>query len=198
MQDATAPKPAPRPAKPGKDKDSKKQKGLAAEVAALRVDVDALKTELRARGGKPEAAPSAEAGAIEAHLEAELSCSTDAAVLYAFAYRTAGGDGPGATVTGSRHVCPLPEILRAADDRVARIGYALSSPPKVALVRSLLTDGPQSAAQLGEKAGLSTGSLYHHLRELAHAEVIHQTGRNRYGLTSLGQHAALLLFTLAS
>ena len=195
MQDATPSRLAPRPAKPGKDKDSKKQKGLAAEVAALRVDVDALKTEMRARGGKLQAAPSAEADAIEAHLEGELSASTDASVLYAFAYRA---DGSGTTVTGSRHVCPLPEILRAGDDRVARIGYALSSVPKVALVRSLLTEGPQSAAQLGEKAGLSTGSLYHHLRELAHAEVIHQTGRNRYGLTALGQHAALLLFTLAS
>lgn len=84
------------------------------------------------------------------------------------------------------------------DTRAARLGYAFSSAPKIALLRLMLTDGAQTAAQLGEKARLSTGSLYHHLRELVHAEVIATESRSRYALTPYGRRAVLLLFTLAA
>ena len=67
----------------------------------------------------------------------------------------------------------------------------------MALLRLLWEGGEQSAAQLGEKAGLTTGSLYHHLRELIYADIIAQESRNRYRLTPLGRRATLLLFTLA-
>jgi DNA-binding HxlR family transcriptional regulator len=88
-------------------------------------------------------------------------------------------------------------LLETDDSTVARFGYALSSAPKIALVRYLLEEGEQSAAQLGEKTGLTTGSLYHHLRELIHTEIIVQSSRNRYALTPQGRRAVLLLFALA-
>jgi hypothetical protein len=92
----------------------------------------------------------------------------------------------------------LSRLLSVADEgRVARLAYALSSAPKVSLVRILLEEGRQTAAYLGEKTGLSTGSLYHHLRELIHAEAVAQAGRNRYTLTPSGRRTALLLFALA-
>lgn len=87
----------------------------------------------------------------------------------------------------------LPDISDAA---VARLGYAFSSVPKVALLRLLYKGGEQSAAELGEQAGLTTGSLYHHLRELIHAGVIEQSSRNRYALTSTGRHAVYTLFAV--
>lgn len=83
------------------------------------------------------------------------------------------------------------------DAEVARLGYAFSSPQKVSLIRLLLTGGEQSAAQLGEQANLTTGSLYHHLRELIHADVLVQETRNRYALSDRGRRAALALASLA-
>lgn len=103
------------------------------------------------------------------------------------------------TLTALDNPQRLKETLAAADDaRVMRLGYALSSGPKVALIRILLEENGQTAAFLGQKTGLSTGSLYHHLRELIHAEAVVQEERNRYALTTAGRNAALLLFTLAA
>lgn len=179
-------------------KEGRKEKNLAADVAALRADVDALKAALEVRAASvPATVVSAESEALEHQMRAALVAPSDAALVYAFAYRVERNDEAVATTSGAHPVSSLADVLRAPDERIARISYAFSSLPKVALVRSLLATGPQSAAQLGEKARLSTGSLYHHLRELVHAEVIHQTGRNQYALTPLGHQTALLLFALA-
>lgn len=84
------------------------------------------------------------------------------------------------------------------DNAVARVAYAFSSAPKVALVRHLLLSEELSAADLGEKASLTTGSLYHHLRELIHSGVVIQANRNRYALSEMGKQIALAVFTLAT
>lgn len=92
---------------------------------------------------------------------------------------------------------PDQAALRSVDTaQAARLGYAFSSVPKIALIRMLLENGEQTAAQLGEGAGLTTGSLYHHLRELVHAEVAYQSSRNRYALTPLGRRTALVFLAL--
>jgi DNA-binding transcriptional ArsR family regulator len=159
----------------GKDKEKKAKddpaallRRLAEEVAALRADVEAVKSSGSAP--VPEASrqpsPSAKAGGVSG-----LLTTLD------------GEDGRS-----------LPTV---EDSQVAKLGYALSSAPKVALLRLLWEGGEQSAAQLGEKAGLTTGSLYHHLRELIYADIIAQESRNRYRLTPLGRRTVLLLFTLA-
>jgi DNA-binding HxlR family transcriptional regulator len=84
------------------------------------------------------------------------------------------------------------------DNAIARVAYAFSSAPKVSLVRHLLLSEELSAAELGERAGLTTGSLYHHLRELIHSGVVTQANRNRYSLSEMGKRLALSIFSLAT
>jgi len=89
------------------------------------------------------------------------------------------------------------QIEKVTDDAAALLGYALSSPQKVSLLRALLGHESESAAALGTAASLTTGSLYHHLRDLMHAGLIGQAGRNRYHITPRGQKTLLLLLALA-
>jgi hypothetical protein len=167
----------------GKDKEKKAKddptalllRRLAEEVAALRADVEAVKSSA-GQAAAPAVGVSAPATAPPA-----VNGSGGVAALFA------GLDGEGEAA--------LPSV---EDSQVAKLGYALSSAPKVALLRLLFTGGEQSAAQLGEKAGLTTGSLYHHLRELIYADVIAQESRNRYRLTTLGRRATRLLSALAA
>lgn len=179
-------------AKLGKDT---KRRELAAEVAALRADVNALRAALETRSA-PAASPPTTEPVLEEQIQAALDSPSDAAVVYALGWRGASEEG-GGNFTGSCRLQGSADILGPDDDRIARLGHALASPAKVRLLRTLLCVGASSAAQLGERAGLSTGSLYHHLRELVHAEVIRAGGRSRYELTPLGQHLVLLVFTIA-
>lgn len=106
-------------------------------------------------------------------------------------------DGDIALKTGTVSVSAA-QIGSAADEAAALLGYALSSPQKVGLLRALLGHPSESAAALGASAQLSTGSLYHHLRDLMHAGLIAQEGRNRYQITPRGQRVLLLLLALAA
>ena len=90
------------------------------------------------------------------------------------------------------------QIARVTTEAAAALGYALASPQKVALLRALLDKEAESAAALGKVTGLSTGSLYHHLRELMRAGLIHQAGRNSYVLTERGVRTLLILLALAA
>jgi DNA-binding HxlR family transcriptional regulator len=90
-------------------------------------------------------------------------------------------------------------LANAVDDNdVVRLGYAVSSVPKVALMRHLLLGGELPAAELGEKATLTTGSLYHHLRELIHAGVVSQPTKHRYALTEPGRQLLLTLMHITA
>ena len=91
----------------------------------------------------------------------------------------------------------LAQTEKVTDEAAALLGYALSSPQKVSLLRALLGHESESASALGTAANLSTGSLYHHLRDLMHAGLIGQAGRNRYHVTPRGQKTLLLLLALA-
>jgi len=91
----------------------------------------------------------------------------------------------------------LLQTEKVTDEAAALLGYALSSPQKVSLLRALLGHESESASALGAAANLSTGSLYHHLRDLMHAGLIGQSGRNRYHVTPRGQRTLLLLLALA-
>lgn len=155
--------------KKGKDEVAGALRRLAEELATLRTEVQGLKA---------------------------ASAPTDAPVTPVPASSEAGGDW-GAIFDALNAARKSEEPLRpAADATVARLGYAFASAPKVTLVRLLLEGGEQPAARLGDGANLSTGSLYHHLRELIHAEVVVQETRNRYALTPQGRRAALTLFAL--
>ena len=109
--------------------------------------------------------------------------------------RPASGDDDAAFKTGTLSVSAA-QIAAVTDDAAAQLGYALSSPQKVGLLRALLGHDSESASALGEAAGLSTGSLYHHLRDLMHAGLLSQAGRSRYAITPLGQRVLLMLLAL--
>ena len=121
---------------------------------------------------------------------------TDGGVTYSI-LRPAQSDTDTAFKTGTITVTG-PHLQKATDEAAALLGYALSSPQKVGLLRALLGHPSESAAALGASAHLSTGSLYHHLRDLMHAGLIAQEGRNRYQITPRGQCVLLLLLALAA
>lgn len=120
----------------------------------------------------------------------------DKSVLYSIRVQSAdGADSESKVIT---FIFSEAQISRVSDEAVASIGYALSSPQKSGLLRALLGKQSESAAALGESTGLSTGSLYHHLRDLMHAELITQTARNRYVLTERGLRVLLVMSALAA
>ncbi len=121
---------------------------------------------------------------------------TDGVVHYSI-NRPPSGDGDTPFKTGAVAVTAA-QIAKTTDEAAALLGYALSSPQKVSLLRALLGREPESAAALGATTSLSTGSLYHHLRDLMHAGLIAQSGRNQYQITPRGQRVLLLLLALAS
>ncbi|MBC8143921.1 MAG: helix-turn-helix transcriptional regulator, partial [Armatimonadetes bacterium] len=82
-------------------------------------------------------------------------------------------------------------------ERAARIAASFGATPRILIARLLLTDGTLTATQLGTGANLTTGSLYHHLREMTHAGVLDVVSRNRYALTPLGRRSLLSLLAFA-
>ena len=132
----------------------------------------------------------------EAKPEHKPDPRSDGGVTYSV-HRPALGDGDTAFKTGPMTISAA-QLQRVTDESAALLGYALSSPQKVGLLRALLGHPSESAAALGAAAQLSTGSLYHHLRDLMHAGLIAQEGRNRYGITPRGQRVLLVLLALAA
>ena len=129
-------------------------------------------------------------------LSAASKGKADAVVQYVI-NRPASGSADAAIKTGMVVVTDA-QIAKVTDENAAILGYALSSPQKIALLRALLSQESENAAALGKAANLSTGSLYHHLRDLMHAGLIAQAGRNQYQLTPRGQRVLLVLLALAS
>ena len=160
-----------------KTKDVLKQ--LQSELRQLQTTVSALQ-----RGDDP-AAPGADAPAPA------RKGGGDWVVQYAV--RPAATDGKAGTFSLGDA-----QLAAVTDDAAAALGYALSSPQKVALLRALLSHETESAAALGETAQLSTGSLYHHLHDLMHAGLVGQSARNRYVLTDQGRRVLLVVLALAS
>ncbi|GAB4463345.1 MAG: hypothetical protein OHK0029_31870 [Armatimonadaceae bacterium] len=145
-------------------------KQLVEEVRSLKSEIGALRQENQGES----AIPSAKSPAVSAisHLLENHEV----------------GDEAGEAVP------VIPVLPPIEDAEVARLGYAFSSVPKVALLRHLLSTPECSAAELGEKAGLTTGSLYHHLRELVHSGAICQPEKRRYSLTDSGRRLLLRLY----
>ncbi|MGI4790689.1 MAG: winged helix-turn-helix domain-containing protein [Janthinobacterium lividum] len=140
----------------------------------------------------------APASVTDEHLPAAKSKSeskSEGGITYNI-HRPSLGEGDIGYKTGTITVSAA-QLLKATDEAAALLGYALSSPQKVGLLRALLGHDSESAAALGTAAQLSTGSLYHHLRDLMHAGLIAQEGRNRYQITPRGQRVLLMLLALS-
>ena len=168
------------------DKQTKEAlKQMQAEMRQLQTLVADQKQDSKA-DPKPEGKPDAKPDKSELKAEGGVTYSV---------YRPALGDSDTPFKTGPVTVSAA-QLAVATDEAAAQLGYALSSPQKVGLLRALLGHPSESAAALGAAAQLSTGSLYHHLRDLMHAGLIAQEGRNRYQITPHGQRVLLLLLAL--
>ena len=161
----------------------------------MQAEMKQLQTLLAETRSDPKPEPKAEARP-EPKLEAKAEVKSEGGVTYSI-HRPAHGEADAAFKTGTVTVSAA-QLQKATDEAAALLGYALSSPQKVGLLRALLGHPSESAAALGAAAQLSTGSLYHHLRDLMHAGLIAQEGRNRYAITPRGQRVLLLLLALVA
>ena len=131
----------------------------------------------------------------EAPVRGEKTEKEECVVQYTVHHAPSGGERAFRTGPVSFSEAQLTQVT---DEAAAGLGYALSSPQKVALLRALLLRDTESAAALGDTAQLSTGSLYHHLHDLMHTGLIGQAARNRYVLTDRGRLVLLVLLALAA
>jgi DNA-binding transcriptional ArsR family regulator len=183
------------------------------ELAELRARVDGLAAAAAGAAGgaagttaegRPEAPVPAMAGAAAQHLapprermrardvgrelDRELRDRQLSALLFmAGALQTPAGrvtSWSSETNWGAGEPKTRPEVLQD----VARALAALGSEARLRLLQLLWT-GEKSAAELAEAAELSTGSLYHHMRELYATRWVEMPQRNRYRLTANGRKA---------
>ncbi len=89
------------------------------------------------------------------------------------------------------------QLNGVSDEAAAAVGYALASAQKIGLLRALWGKESEGSAALGEATSLTTGSLYHHLRELMRANLVSQSGRNRYVLSPRGARVLPIVLALA-
>jgi len=117
-------------------------------------------------------------------------------VQYTVALPASGADGK----APKPHQAAFTELQLngVPDEAASAIGYALASPQKIGLLRALWGKESEGSAALGKATSLTTGSLYHHLRELMRADLVSQSGRNRYALSPRGARVLPLVLALAA
>ena len=85
------------------------------------------------------------------------------------------------------------EVRDADPGTIATVLGSLGSPARLTLLTALV-DAPRSSPELQEALGeSSTGQLYHHLRDLQAAGLIHQPKRGRYEIVA---HTVVPLLTI--
>ena len=160
-----------------KTKDALKQ--LQAEIRQLQSVV----------GSKPEA----NAGADDLGARKEKTAK-DIVVQCEMQYVLPGGNGAVKRLTAGATAA---QLARVTNETAAALGYASHRRKRSRCCAPCLSKSLKAPRRLATQTGLTTGSLYHHLRELMRAGLIHQTGRNRYILTEQGVRVLLVLLALA-
>jgi len=160
---------------------------------------DALK-QLQAEVRQLQASLTQKPASAETNIPGEETASkkehASALVQYTVALPASGADSK-TPKPYQAHFTEL-QINAVTDEAAAAVGYALASPQKIALLRALWGKESEGAAALGEATSLSTGSLYHHLRELMRADLVTQSGRNRYVLSPRGARVLSVVLALAA
>ncbi|MDY7106426.1 MAG: metalloregulator ArsR/SmtB family transcription factor [Actinomycetota bacterium] len=88
------------------------------------------------------------------------------------------------------------EATSRADDRSARVLAALANPTRLRIVAVLLT-GPLPTGRLAERLDQpSSGQLFHHLKDLLAAGIVHQPERGVYAIDR--NHVVPLLAVLSA
>ncbi len=75
---------------------------------------------------------------------------------------------------------PVPGLLAVDDDLIANTLVAMASPIRVRLLKAVLGGARETHELQTALGGVSTGQLYHHLRELQSVGLVVQHGRGRY------------------
>lgn len=153
-----------------------------------------LQAEIRQLQSAMAARPPEKKSEETAAAEATASAAKGDAVVQYSARTSASPSAKKAPV----YAYTAAQLECVTDEKAAAVGYALASPQKIRLLRALYSKESEGAAELGAKTQLSTGSLYHHLRELMRADLIQQTARSRYVLTERGGRVLLILLALAA
>ncbi len=149
---------------------------LAAAVAALAERVTALE-----RMRLPVGASAVTDGSLVRRMLDELGDTADGpdpdgTIVYAGAGPWA--DGTVAWQIGRRWL----DIRETGADSIASLFGALANPHRIRILRELVT-GPMSTGELGQRLDQpSSGQLFHHLKELLAAGVIHQPERGTYAI----------------
>ena len=90
----------------------------------------------------------------------------------------------------------LAEIWDFEPQALVRVLAALAHPARLALARALV-EAPRSSQELQQVIGAgSAGPLYHHLKEMVAAGLVHQVDRSRYEVKA--EHTIPLLTLLAA
>ena len=161
-------------------------------------------------------APDALLTALQTDADAMQNTTGDATILVLTAFASspsvrvaredADADIPEATLQTTvlrLHYDPIRQniLLEAGEaarcERASRIAASLGAPPRVFIARQLLTEGTLTATQIGTGGNMTTGSLYHHLREMTHAGVLSVVSRNLYALMPLGRRVLVSLLAFA-
>ena len=88
------------------------------------------------------------------------------------------------------------DVLATDTEHAARVLAALASPARLRIVGALVA-GPASTGELADRlADGTTGQLFHHLKGLLAAGLVHQPRRGLYALRP--QHAVPLLVVLSA
>jgi DNA-binding transcriptional ArsR family regulator len=112
------------------------------------------------------------------------------AVLYAGAARLGGGSYVWQVER------PVPGLMEIDDELLAKVLSAVASPSRLTLLKALLR-GARGTRRLQEALGeVSTGQLYHHLKELQSVGLVVQKGRGTYEVAA--QAAIPLLVIVAA
>lgn len=163
------------------------------DLAALTARVDALEARLARTADGTPVAPTALLGGIAPlvqHLNADEEVG-DGLILY-------GGAGPwsdGPLAWEMRHRWADVRAT-APGDGAAQVLAALGNAVRLRIVSALL-DGTRTTAELAELLDQpSPGQLFHHLRELLAAGIVHQPVRATYALRR--QDVVPLLTVLAA
>lgn len=178
---------------------SRESDALRQELAALRARVDGLEAAIGGAGAATQEAAATgyrvRAQAVGRQLDAELREKEQSSLFFlAGALREPSGrvlTWSSETASDTEGPQASPETLQDA----ARAHAALGNEARLRLLQ-LLWPGEKSAAELAEMSDLSTGSLYHHMRELYAARWVEIPQRNRYRLTTAGRKALVTVLAV--
>lgn len=165
--------------------DERRMKELAREVGRLSRRVEKLEKAIgrkRARGRGPVEPSPAELSFINNLMKFQGPRYERDNLRGAVAYAGAVHFGDRQYLWIKDH--GLPEVVESEFDALAGVLSALSSLPRLMMLRSLL-QGPRASRELQEALGISSaGQLYHHLKDLIAAGLVVQSQRGSYQIRS--------------